>query len=224
MRSMFDKELDKLRVNLLEMCSMVDELFAGTTEALKIEDHESALRLARSDDVFDQMANDIEQMCINLIARQQPLARDLRTITATLKIITDIERIADQCADVCEIISGMSSVEKKENITHLAGMMNICREMFAGFIAAYKKEDTAAAREVCKRDDEIDSMFSDIVVRISKEMPDVPDSVMSSVNLMFIAKYIERMADHCTNISEWVIFISEGVHPDLNPHFIKQDK
>lgn len=220
MRNIFDRELCRLRTSLLDMFSAADALIGDSAYAVRNADRALALKAASSDDKFDCMENSIEQMCINLIVRRQPLARDLRAVTASLKIITDTERIADLCADICETVSGMGEGTDKVIRGRLADMLGMCREMLAGVARAYKEENAGLARQVCRQDDAVDGMFSETARRVSAS----DMSASSGTAVMLIAKFSERIADHCTNIAEWVIFINDGVHPDLNPHIAAQDR
>lgn len=159
-------------------------------------------------------AHRIEDSCVNIIALQQPLARDLRTITAALKIVTDMERISDQCCDTCEILRALAPLsEGARPPVHLGEMLERARSMFDDALSAFVSHDIALSYEVCDRDDEVDALFSRTILEICAAIEGQPVVVPRGADYMFIAKYIERIADHATNIAEWTIFIETGEHP-----------
>lgn len=201
-RTLFDQELERLGRDLSAMGRLVDKIMQGTIKCLKTMDIGLARTIFPRDAEINSMEKNIEQNCMNLLALQQPLAGDLRIITSTLKIITDMERISDQCADICEILSTVPRIASLTPSSQMLKMFEKAREMTAGALDAYIRRDAEAARAVCLADDEIDSLFS--------------SAVPENVDFMFIAKYIERMGDHATNIAEWAIFVQTGVHPNLN--------
>ena len=143
---------------------------------------------------------------------QQPLARDLRVITATLKILTDMERVADQCADICEILSTVAGMAGQTASPRLLRMFGKARSMFAGALDAYLRRDAEAARTVCGMDDEVDALFSSSILDLCGQLEHHPSSVPSTVDFMFIAKYIERIGDHATNVAEWVEYSITGLY------------
>ena len=153
---------------------------------------------------------------MNLIALQQPIARDLRTIAACLKILTDIEREGDQCADICEILLVGELNNNSLATNHVVQMLEAARNMFRKAMDVFISRDVEAARAVCDSDDEVDAMFSRIILEVCNIISENPQNVMREVDLLFITKYIERIGDHATNIAEWVIYMETGVHPDMN--------
>ena len=197
-RNIFDQELERLNADLAEMGRRVDNLMQGTISCLKSMDVQTAGAFFSRDADINAREKSIEQSCMNLIALQQPLARDLRTITATLKIITDMERIADQCTDICEILSTVSGLAAMVPSPRMIQMFDRAREMF------------------CGADDEVDAMFSKTILELCGQISRESAAVPENVDFMFIAKYIERIADHATNIAEWAVFVETGVHPNLN--------
>lgn len=215
-RKLFDRELAGLIRQMTEMGSMVYRRIEETIDALRTMDLEKAAEVANSDNEIDQMEHKIEQLCMNLIALQQPIASDLRVIAACLKILTDIEREADQCADICEILTIGELNSNSLAITHVVQMMEAAREMFGKSMDVFLSRDVEAARAVCKSDDYVDNMFSKIILEVCGIITQAPQNVMREVDVLFISKYVERMGDHATNIAEWVIYMETGVHPDLN--------
>jgi len=215
-RKIFDRELNNLISRMTEMGSAVDRKIEQTISSLKKMDLELAAEVAGSDNEIDRMEHTIEKNCMELIALQQPIAGDLRIIAACLKILTDIEREADQCADICEILTVGDLNTNSLAAAHVVQMLETARKMFRRSMDVFLSRDVVEAREICKSDDEVDSMFSKIILEVCGIIAENPQNVMREVDLLFISKYAERMGDHATNIAEWVIFMETGVHPDLN--------
>ena len=215
-RTLFDEELARLHADLAEMGRRVDALMQDAIRCLKSMDRPLARRIVPRDAEINTMEKTIEHSCMNLLALQQPLARDLRVITATLKILTDMERVADQCADICEILSTVAGMAGQTASPRLLRMFGKARSMFAGALDAYLRRDAEAARTVCGMDGEVDALFSSSILDLCGQLEHHPSSVPSTVDFMFIAKYIERIGDHATNIAEWAIFVETGIHPNLN--------
>lgn len=216
-RKLFDQELSRLNADLAEMGRQVDDLMQKTLRCLRTMDVNLAASIFPHDAEFNSMERGIEQNCLSLLALQQPLAHDLRHITAALKIITDLERVADQCADICEILGTVAGISQLRPTSQLLVMMEKARHMLSGALDAFLREDTARAEVICKADDEVDSLFSSVVLELCGRITDEQRSdVPGMVDFLFITKYVERMADHATNIAEWAIFVRTGEHPDLN--------
>ena len=212
-RTLFDEELARLHADLAEMGRRVDALMQDAIRCLKSMDRPLARRIVPRDAEINTMEKTIEHSCMTLLALQQPLARDLRVITATLKILTDMERVADQCADICEILSTVAGMAGQTASPRLLRMFGKARSMFAGALDAYLRRDAEAARTVCGMDDEVDALFSSSILDLCGQLEHHPSSVPSTVDFMFIAKYIERIGDHATNIAEWAIFVETGILP-----------
>ena len=187
-RNVFDEELARLNADLAEMGRRIDSIMQGTIRTLKNMD------VAMAKSIFQK---DIE-------------------ITATLKVITDMERISDQCADICEILATVAGISVMNTSPRMIQMFEKAREMVAGAVDAYIRRDSGAAAAICEADDEVDALFSSTVLELCSQISRDSAAVPEHVDFMFIAKYIERMADHATNIAEWAIFIDTGVHPNLN--------
>lgn len=215
-RKLFDRELTELMEQMAEMGNTVDGRIERTIEALRTQDLKAAAEIAGSDRPIDEKENLIEKACLDLIALQQPIASDLRMIAACLKILTDMERVADHCADICEIIASEGLNGNTLALTHVVKMLEAARAMYRGSVDVLLSGDAPGARAVCKADDEVDAMFSRIVLEVCGGIAERPQDVMQDVDMIFITKYIERMADHATNIAEWVIYMETGEHPDLN--------
>ncbi len=215
-RKIFDRELANLNQRMAEMGSEVDSRVQRTIYALRTMDLSVADEVAKGDNDIDRMVRNTEKDCIDLITLQQPIAKDLRTIAAFLKILTDVEREADQCADICEILSTGELKGNSLAVTHVVRMLESARAMFRGAMNVLISRDVEEARKICDSDDEVDAMFSKIILEVCNYISENPASVMSEIDLLFITKYVERLGDHATNIAEWVIYMETGQHPDLN--------
>jgi len=214
-RIAYNQDLMKLRAAIMQMGQAVAERMAKTMDALARGDKVVATEIAGSDKEIDEMERHIERMCMSLITHQQPVARDLRVITACLKMVTDIERIADQCADISEIIAGDHLGNNAELISHILKMGEKALTMIKDALDAFDRLDTKLAREVCMADDEVDALFSKIILEVCRAIGQNSQDPMSDVDLMFITKYVERIADHATNIAEWVIYVKTSELPAL---------
>lgn len=214
-RSFFDRELEELHLNMVSMGSLVEESIENTIIALKKQDVELAKKIFMNDDVIDELEKKIERRCLNLIARQQPLAKDLRTISAALKIITDMERIADHSADIAEITIRMANEKYIKPLIDIPKMAELAKNMVNKSIDAYIKQDIELAKFVCKSDDDVDDLFMKITLELINIIKNDPESVEQAIDFILIAKYLERMADHATNIGEWVVFNVTGEHDHL---------
>lgn len=215
-RKMFDRELSDLISQIIKMGSMVDDRIAGTIQALRTMDLAAAAEVASGDGEIDRMEHSIEKRCMDLIALQQPIAGDLRIIASCLKILTDIEREADQCADICDILTVGELNGNSLAVSHVVQMLETARSMFRRAMDVILSRDVKEARAICASDDEVDAMFSRIILEVCGIITENPQNVMREVDLLFIIKYVERMGDHATNIAEWVIYMETGEHPDLN--------
>jgi phosphate transport system protein len=223
-RNFFDRELKELHIDMIKMGSLVEKSIENTIMALKKQDMELARKVFRDDDLIDDFEKKIERRCLNLIARQQPLAKDLRTISAALKIITDMERIADHSSDIAEITIRMAREKYIKPLIDIPRMADLARNMVKKSIDAYVKQDVEIAKIVCSSDDEVDDLFFKIVLELINIMKNDTQSIEQAINFMFIAKYLERMADHATNISEWVVYNVTGEHDHLTRYLHKDDR
>lgn len=220
-RMMFDKSLQKLDEELFTLADKVGIILADTVEGLEKGDAEKARAIMDGDTEINALQHDIEQSCLYLIARQQPIARDLRRITSALKMVTDLERIADQCSDIMELVArhnGDGHMLEHLPQAKMKEMFHMARAMYQRAIESLREEDVDKAERVCEADDIVDAYYRELVTEISDIMADRRDIVHDAVNAIIIVKYIERIADHATNIAEWVIYRVNGKHTDLNKH------
>ncbi len=216
MRNQFDRQLNDLNGQLITMGHMIEQAIEHAIEAMMHRDVEKARKNMQYDEEIDQQERDIETLCMKLLMKQQPVARDLRLISAALKMITDMERIGDQSADISEIsihLAGEEHLPKMDIIKKMAAESML---MVVNSIEAFVARDLKQAEEVIAKDDEIDGLFEDarnaLVEMIQKETV----SAEVAVDLLMVAKYFERIGDHATNIAEWVIYSINGIHESLN--------
>lgn len=211
MRSRFDEQLALLNRELIEMGALCEEVIALASKALTEQDMALARRVAPLDTEIDQKERTIESMCLKLLLQQQPVARDLRQISAALKMITDMERIGDQAEDIAEIVTFLDG-HTAENDDLLREMAKAVIKMVTESVDAYVRRDTALAEKVIADDDTVDRYFDDIKHRLIGSIARDPDGGEYALDVLMIAKYFERIGDHATNIAEWVIFSITGVH------------
>lgn len=214
-RHAFDEQLSVLKDMLLEMATATENSIDLAMTALKTRDMALAEQVIAGDDVIDELERSIEVKCLELIARQQPMAADLRLISMVLKMITDIERIADHSSDISEITLRLGQEEPIKPLVDIPQMAEVARHMVHHAIRAFVNNDMETALEVCKRDDEVDRLFEKVIVDLSTMMKANPAVVDRAIDLIFIAKYLERIGDHATNIGEWVAFNVTGKHKHL---------
>ncbi len=214
MRNRFDLQLDLLKEQLIHMGELCGVAIERATEALSKGDLEQAKAVIEADEAVDQMEKDIEQLCLKLLLQQQPVARDLRQISAALKMITDMERIGDQAADIAEIIISEKWTQKAE-FSHIGDMSKAVSKMVRNSVKAYVEKDLALAQEVMESDTAVDKMFDENKQNLVEFIAENKgDQGKKAIDLIMIMKYLERIGDHATNIAEWVEFSITGVHKD----------
>lgn len=211
MRNRFDRQLAQLNRELTEMGALCEEVIALASRALTEGDKTLAAKVAPVDAEIDEKERSIESLCLKLLLQQQPVARDLRQISAALKMITDMERIGDQAEDIAEIVSFLDGAAEHDDL--LRQMAQAVIRMVTDSVDAYVKQDTNLAKRVIARDDQVDEYFSQVKRRLIVCIARDPENGESVLDLLMIAKYYERIGDHATNIAEWVIFSVTGAHP-----------
>ena len=211
MRSRFDEQLALLNKEMIEMGALCEEVIALASKALTEADPELAQRVAPLDAEIDQKERNIESLCLKLLLQQQPVARDLRQISAALKMITDMERIGDQAEDIAEIIQFLAG-RSAENDDLLREMALSTIHMVTESVDAYVKRDTMLAETVIAEDDVVDNAFDEVKRRLIDKIAAHPDDAETALDLFMIAKYLERLGDHAVNVAEWVEFLKTGVH------------
>lgn len=210
MRNKFDLQLQELNDNLVMMGALCENAISLAVKSLLDGNTDFAKKAIEEEKEIDRVEKNIEALCLRLLLQQQPVARDLRIISAALKMITDIERIGDQAADIAEI--GLSSqVVGVMQQPHIKSMALAAIKMVTDAIDAFVRIDLTLAHDVILRDDEVDTLFLTVRGDIINLIAENKDNGAVAMDVLMIAKYLERIADHATNIAEWVVFSITGV-------------
>jgi len=212
MRVMLDNELKSIHVDIIKMGTLIEKTIEETITALVDHNTELAQKIIDGDDRFDQMELEIESKCIHVIARQQPVATDLRKLMSILKIVTDLERIADHCQDISRLTLDLADKTYVKPLIDLPNMAKQVKQMVKMTIDCYIDEDVEKGKAICKNDDVVDDYYRMIFAELESIMRENPNEIRQCMDFMMIAKYFERMADHATNVAEWVIYGVEGKH------------
>ena len=213
MRSKFDEQLKKLNEEMMHMGSMIEESIQKAIEAFIHQDSDSAKAIMEGDSEIDREQKKIESLCFNLLMQQQPVARDLRTISAAMKMVTDMERIGDHATDISEITIALADKSYIKKLEHIQQMAKETMIMLVKSIEAFVNKDIEEADSVIERDDVVDDLFSKVKTELVQMIHENVDVGEQATDLLMVAKYLERIGDHATNISEWVIFSITGTHP-----------
>lgn len=212
MRNKFDVELDALNTELIEMGSMIETAIASSITALMQRDLPSAQKTIEYDNEIDEMERRIERRCLRLLLQQQPVATDLRTISTALKMITDMERIGDQAADISEIAVRLVNEPKLLAPIHLKQMAEATIKMVTQSIDAFVAKDLALSKSIIEYDDVVDNLFNRVKGDLISLIQTDHSCGEQFVDLLMVAKYFERIGDHAVNIAEWVVFSITGEH------------
>jgi len=212
MRNRFDKQLDQLNNELIEMGSLIEQAIAMAINALVNKDVEKAQQAIAFDDEIDRQEKEIEGLCLKLLLQQQPVAKDLRLISAALKMITDMERIGDHASDISEITISMANSPHIKKFDHIQEMAKETTVMVVNSIDAFVKKDMELANKVIQQDDVVDDLFVEIKRELIQMIKENPEYAEQATDLLMVGKYFERIGDHATNIAEWVIFSIVGKH------------
>ncbi|HNZ28413.1 MAG: hypothetical protein BWY84_00284 [Candidatus Aerophobetes bacterium ADurb.Bin490] len=206
----FDEELEALKKNILKMASMVDDAVHKSVESLVDMDIEMAEKLIEDDQIIDLLEVQIDRQCLELLAKRQPLAVDLRFITSLQKINNDLERIGDLAINVAHASIYLSKHPPLKPLVDIPKMEEETRKMLRQAVSAIVEKNPAAAREICLKDSEIDSLYVQVFREILTYMMEDNNNIKRGIRLILVAKHIERMADHVTNIAEDVVYMLEG--------------
>ncbi|HIV26762.1 MAG TPA: phosphate signaling complex protein PhoU [Candidatus Ornithocaccomicrobium faecavium] len=212
MGNWFHDELDALNTHLLEMGSMIEYAIETGVQAMEQRNAELARTIVSYDREIDQKEREIESQCLKLLLRQHPVARDLRFISAALKMVTDMERVGDQAADISEIVSYIAQEGYIKQLEHIPKMAEKAVHMVKRAVDAFINRDLDLARAVIDMDDEVDGLFDVIKRELIELIHQNSDMGAQALDLLMIAKYFERIGDHAVNIAEWVEFAITGVH------------
>lgn len=212
MRQHFDESLARLSNEMINMGSMIEGAIETAVDAFINQDIEKAKKAVEYDDVVDREEKEIENICMKLLLKQQPVATDLRTISAALKMITDMERIGDHAADISELTLAMAGQPYIKRPYIISRMAKETVDMLIKSLDAYAGKNLSKAWEVIKHDDVVDDLFSSARKELIMLIHENPDNGEQAANLLMVAKYFERIGDHAVNIAEWVIFSITGEH------------
>ena len=216
MRNRFDRQLSTLNDELIEMGSMIEKSIETAIKALVNQDVDLARHAIEADEEIDRQERIIEDLCLTLLLQQQPVAKDLRLISSALKMITDMERIGDHASDISEITIALADQPYIKKLEHIQQMAKETMIMLVGSIEAFVDKDLEKANEVIKRDDVVDDLFDKVKKELIQMIHENADKGEQAADLLMVAKYMERIGDHATNISEWGIFSITGEHKSMN--------
>lgn len=214
MRNRFDRQLEQLNNELIEMGSLIEHAIELAVSGLVTRNAVKAEDAIAFDEEIDHQERDIENLCMKLLLQQQPVAKDLRLISSALKMITDMERIGDHAADISEMTVLLADAPYITNSDYIQDMAKETTDMVIKSINAFVNRDTELARAVIRQDDVVDDLFMQVkheLIRLIKENADTGEQ---AADLLMVAKYFERIGDHATNIAEWVIYSITGRHVD----------
>jgi len=214
MRTKFDEELVSLNNSIIEMGAMIEDAISKTTNALINKDIRIAKKIVEDDRLIDEKEKEIEAKCLRLLLNQHPVASDLRLISVALKMITDMERIGDQASDISELCIELSESKSILNNDFLLEMANATTKMVSNSIDAFIRKDLQLAQDVIEYDDVVDLLYTSIKRELIQLILNDAENGEEAFDFLQIAKYYERIGDHATNISEWVIFSVTGEHKD----------
>lgn len=214
MRNRFDRQLEQLNNELIQMGSMIEHAIEMAVSALVNQDTEKAKKAMAYDVEIDHQERDIESLCMKLLLQQQPVARDLRLISAALKMITDMERIGDHAADISEMTLLMSNEPYIISPEEIQGMAKETTDMVIKSIDAFVKRDMELAKKVIAQDDVVDDLFMKVKQDLIQMINKSAENGEQAADILMVAKYFERIGDHATNIAEWVIYSITGTHID----------
>lgn len=210
MRKTFDAELQELNYEMIDMAAAAEDAIDVVVQSLASGDDGAARSVAEMTRHMDEMERDIENRCLRLLLQQQPVARDLRTVSAALKMVTDLQRIGDQCANIAEISLLLKEQKQTRTLADIRTMSQKAGVMVKRAIFAYVNRDTEAAGTAVALDDEIDQLFRTIKGELVELIVENREEADQAIDLIIIAKYLERIADHAVNIAQWAIFCVTG--------------
>lgn len=212
MRNRFDSQLILLNNEMIDMGVQISRAIGIAIQALLNQDTDKAKEVIQFDEEIDHKEREIEGLCLKLLLSQQPVARDLRQISAALKMITDMERIGDHAADIAEIALLLSGQPYISHLRRMEGMAKLTSAMVLDSMQAFVDQDMEKARNIILRDDAVDRLFYEIKTELIDLIHQNPENGSQAADLLMIAKYFERIGDHATNIAEWVLFSITGSH------------
>ena len=206
MRSKFEEQLYMLNQKLIQMGQAIERNIREAINALVNGNVEKANQIIVADDDIDKMQREIENICVGLLIQQQPVAKDLRLITAAMKMVTDMERIGDHAVDISEMTEFLSEHEMNDRFNTLKKMASEATVMLIKSIDAFTEKNAEIAKSVIEYDDVVDALFVNVKEELITLVLENPDEGEASLDILMIAKYLERIGDHATNIAEWVLY------------------
>ena len=215
-RKSFDEELHEMQQDLLRMGSVVEQMLAGSVRALRERNALMAEEIIATDDIVDGYNLSIEQRCLRLLALQQPMARDLRMIAAALYIIKDVERMGDYAVDIAKAAKKLADMDPIEPLARIPRIAEIVHTMLHDSLQAFVNHDVEAVSEVAREDDEVDLAYRQIRDEIIDLIQKDPRTALRGVELVLVARYLERIADHITNVGERIAYMETGEIRELH--------
>ncbi len=209
MRSRFDEQLDILNKEMIKIGALCEEAISLSAQALDHGDISVASKVPELSSLIDQKEREIENLCMKLILQQQPVAKDLRVISSALKMVTDMERIGDNSADIAEVVT-MSNISVNDDTMQIHDMAYAVSKMVTDSIDAFVKKNIKTAKEVIAYDDVVDGYFNNVKELLKKQLANPEADSEYALDLLMIAKYFERIGDHAANIANWVLFSITG--------------
>ena len=213
MRNRFDEQLELLNVELIKMGALCEDGIAAAIVALLENDERFMKKASHTEVEIDQLEKDIEALCMRLLLQQQPVAKDLRLISAALKMISDMERLGDQAADIAEISQYVRDNDTKSKV-HIKDMGKVTIKMVTDSVESFVRKDLELAKSVIDYDDVVDELFRKVKTEIISLIASDNLNGELYMDLLMVAKYLERIGDHAANIAEWVVFSITGKHKD----------
>jgi len=215
-RLSFHEELEKLHQNLLKMGTMVEEAIHLSVKSLADRNEDLALQVIHHDDEIDGLYLDLEKECFRLIALQQPMAGDLRRIATVLKVVTDLERMADHAVSIAKATVRLKNEQYVKPLIDIPKMAGLAQSMVRDALKAYIDQDLPKCYQIGKEDHQVDALYKEIYNELIGIMKEKPDTVNQGTQFLFVAHYLERIGDHATNLAEWVIYLVTGKLEELN--------
>ncbi len=213
-RKFFDEELTQLHEDLAKMCRIIERMIGDALKSLTDVDRELGASVSETDKKVDELELSIEKQCMRLLWQQQPVARDLLKVTTALKVITDLERIGDQAADIGEIVNQYPAEKLIAEPKRIAKMSELAVAMVHQSVEAFLNESLGGADMVIRTDDEMDELFNRTKSDLISTIADEPAKADEAVSLLMIAKYLEKIGDYAVNVSEWAKYLVTGVHKE----------
>ena len=211
-RKIFEEELAELKTQLVEMCRLTEQMINDAITALVNKDRELGKSIGVMDKRVDEYEMAIEKKCMRILLKQQPVAKDFREVSTALKMITDIERFGDQAADIGELVYSMPGEKYIKELTHTKAMGNLAIKMVRESVNSFINNDAKLADEVIALDDKMDELFDTVKTELIELIKKDGNNGDQGIELMMVAKYLERIGDHAVNVAEWTKYNETGVH------------